>query len=142
MPIGNPKRSITLRIAAEQIDSVRETGVPFTHAVEEGLRWWLARQRLTFEPPSDLTPDEADILGDIKGQQAALRNFLEVAEARASEQYAKLLRRVERRRLEQRRAAQRESRRATQTTRPSLVPDKVNRQRDLTAVSELGNLTE
>jgi hypothetical protein len=45
VPRGNPKQVITLRIDPATIETVRGYGVPFTQAVEEGIAWWLARQR-------------------------------------------------------------------------------------------------
>jgi hypothetical protein len=109
-----------MRIAPEQLAAVRATGVSFTQAVEEGLQWWLERQkrRLQQQPlaqqiaqQGDLDPKEIQILRDIEGALAAARRLLASEEAHAGQQYAKLSKRIERRKTEERRAAQRETRR-------------------------------
>jgi hypothetical protein len=45
VPRGNPKQVITLRIDPASIEAVRGYSVSFTQVVEEGVAWWLARQR-------------------------------------------------------------------------------------------------
>jgi hypothetical protein len=47
MPRGNPKRHAVLRLDPELMDAVRELAGPggFTAAVEEGLRWWITKQK-------------------------------------------------------------------------------------------------
>jgi hypothetical protein len=47
MPRGNPKQTIMLRLNPELMAEARALTGPrgFTAAVEEGLRWWLAREK-------------------------------------------------------------------------------------------------
>jgi hypothetical protein len=45
MPRGNPKRPTTLRLRPGLVEAVATYGVPLTQAIEEGLDWWLAREK-------------------------------------------------------------------------------------------------
>jgi hypothetical protein len=112
-------------------------------ATAKGAAAALRRQRLIAQE-GDLSPEEAGILREIEQELAIARRHMEASEVHASEQYTRLSKRIERRRLEQRRAMQRETRRLTLEARSALrlVPDEEERQRGLTAVSELGNLAD
>jgi hypothetical protein len=45
MPRGNPGKLIALRLDPALVAAVKERAPNLTRAVEEGLRWWLARDR-------------------------------------------------------------------------------------------------
>jgi hypothetical protein len=119
------------------------TGPRRVGASAKGAAAELRRQRLIAQE-GDLDPEEAGILREIEQELAIARRHMEASEMHAGDRYTKLLKRIERRRLEQRRAVQRESRRLEAEARAALrlVPDEAERQRGLSAVSELGNLTD
>lgn len=119
------------------------TGPRRVGASAKGAAAALRRQRLVAQE-GDLDPEEAGILREIEQELAIARRHMEASEEHASEQYTKLLKRIERRRLEQRRAIQREGKRLAQEAKAALqlVPDEAERQRGMTAVVELGNLTD
>lgn len=45
MPRGNPGKLVALRLDPALLVAVKERTSNVTKAVEEGLRWWLARER-------------------------------------------------------------------------------------------------
>jgi hypothetical protein len=54
MPRGNPKQFTNFRIDRQLLAEVRALTTNLTQAVEEGLRWWLARaKRRRRKPPMD-----------------------------------------------------------------------------------------
>jgi hypothetical protein len=103
----------------------------------------LRRQRLVAQE-GDLEPEEAAILHEIEQELSIAHRHMEAAKGHAGERYAKLQKQIEKRRLEQRRVVQREGRRLAKEARMALqlVPDAMERQRGLSAVAELGNLTD
>jgi hypothetical protein len=44
MPRGNPGKLVALRLDPALLSAVKERSSNVTRAVEEGLRWWLARE--------------------------------------------------------------------------------------------------
>jgi hypothetical protein len=45
MPRGNPGKLVALRLNPALLAAVKERTSNVTRAVEEGLRWWLSRER-------------------------------------------------------------------------------------------------
>jgi hypothetical protein len=45
MPRGNPGKLVALRLDPALLAAVKERSSNVTRAVEEGLRWWLAREK-------------------------------------------------------------------------------------------------
>jgi hypothetical protein len=45
MPRGNPGKLVGFRLDPELLAAVRERTPNVTKAVEEGLRWWLTREK-------------------------------------------------------------------------------------------------
>jgi len=57
-----PKTIISARIEASVLADVRNTGTPMTSAIEQGLVWWLRRQRkrtATIPSPASSAPASA-----------------------------------------------------------------------------------
>ena len=63
MPRGNPGKLVALRLDPALVAAVKGSSAPnLTRAVEEGLRWWLAREKRKAKPDplaKHLTPPTA-----------------------------------------------------------------------------------
>ena len=55
MPRGNPGKLVALRLDPALVAAVKDSNTPnLTRAVEEGLRWWLAREKRKAAKPDPL----------------------------------------------------------------------------------------